>query len=750
MMSKNSFLQISKWNFQKRTPYLFFCFIACFFFMPVNVFVTSMNYYSSLQDAFGQGGVFLEGDISWIASMLVPQASFSSFFGVLLCIVMAITFAITAFSWNNSIQKVDFYKSLPVKEKTRFFYIHFNSVIMFVLCFGINLILSNLAVAYFGFYTKSYLMASVISFFYHLLFFLAVYFLACIAQLITGNSVLATFGAIFFIFFEPFLALLFEALESTFYHTFLNTSYAQFGALGNGFLTPISAFAKGYLMVNDLPGHFLEISNYKPLLQSCVLLIVQILCYLILAYVLYIRRSPYAGNEKVTFQIVKPIMKILMMLTIVPALGYLFYELSNYSFKIATFGLISGVFLTQIVMQFVLEGEFKKVIKGIPSCFIGAVISVLFFAYCPMMQEQYDQYIPNIEKVDSVAIARGDENTKDYFNESFNQILSDKYILDRLCLTEESVIEQLCGAIKKSQQEHIYENSRYGYEVDCENLSVCFNLKNGKKVKRYYILEKEQVRALFDTYYESGNYREIASSVGNEKVNEFVLNLATHHKMAVYIAAERDFVFSTKQEDLSKELYMALLEDVPKRTLYTITTEIPIGEISVFAGTEDMEEMGMHHLLKSITFRIPFYESDETIMKLLADKVELKSQIDPDMIDRIEVSCDLASYKKAQNQETSTETKEVTEMAATEEIIIDKDEYMIDSTVTYTKDMQDFEAVLKCAYFQEAVYHVVDSERLREPYFYGIIHLTNGEAVSCYFKKGELPKEIRDSVIVSE
>lgn len=217
MTSKNSFWKFSRWNFKKRAWVLAVLLVVWFFALPVSVFSKAGTMIRGMQQSIQP----LEKQMEWAVNMIVNRSvSGNGLYGAF-TLAMGIFLALQGFSWNNHQSRVDMYKSVPVKENTRFFYINFNSFLIFCLSFGINMVLANISAVLWGVWSGRLLAVSVFSFFIHLMLFASVYFVTLIAQMLTGNIALGFCGASVILLIEPACFLLGRSLMSLFYKTYM-------------------------------------------------------------------------------------------------------------------------------------------------------------------------------------------------------------------------------------------------------------------------------------------------------------------------------------------------------------------------------------------------------------------------------------------------------------------------------------------------------------------------------------------------
>ena len=211
MTSKNSYWKLSAWNLKKRFWVILLNVMICFFMLPVATFINVKNYLMNYP---------LDAETVWIQKNIVNSSIMGSGVFAVITVVLAVFMALQCFSWINNRSKVDLYKSVPVKEVARFTYINVNSVVIFMLAFGVNLFLANIAVGINGLWSNQILYASILSMVLHSLLFIVSYVITLLAIFLTGNTVMGFFASITLLAIEPAVLYIKDALMGQYFHTF--------------------------------------------------------------------------------------------------------------------------------------------------------------------------------------------------------------------------------------------------------------------------------------------------------------------------------------------------------------------------------------------------------------------------------------------------------------------------------------------------------------------------------------------------
>ena len=313
MTSRSSYWKYSLWNIKKRSWILSLSIGLMFFALPMFTYLSVSGAVADYQllelktaDAYnGMCYSILTGNIYNILHFFIA-------------IVLGIIMAIQSLSWMNKRQKVDLYKSVPVREKERFIYIHLNSLFMYAVPLALGLLASNLIILGYGIYNSDFLKASAGIFVVCVLTFMGVYMLVLIAQLLTGNMVLAFFGGVFLLFVEVACRASILAFKTQFLDTFCgDTGYSQF-ATGN-LTSPIFSGLSAFLSIENRAFAQYHYFRYGAGVSTkCayyfVLLLLQLIVYTLIAYWLYKKRASQTGGKAIVFKKAVPLIQFAIVL----------------------------------------------------------------------------------------------------------------------------------------------------------------------------------------------------------------------------------------------------------------------------------------------------------------------------------------------------------------------------------------------------------------------------------------------------
>ncbi|MEG1501034.1 MAG: hypothetical protein RR396_03680, partial [Clostridiales bacterium] len=173
----------SIWDIFKQNIWLpTLAFILFFFSMPVatamqlqNITANDPRYISTLQ----------------FTDQLQRYLSFfydsTNVFIIMIFIITAIISACTVFKYLHNRKQVDFYHSLPLKREKLFISNFIGGLLLIIVPYLLNILLSLITIAGFGYFDQLHFMPMIQSIAVHLLFFLSIYSFTVLAAMLTGN-----------------------------------------------------------------------------------------------------------------------------------------------------------------------------------------------------------------------------------------------------------------------------------------------------------------------------------------------------------------------------------------------------------------------------------------------------------------------------------------------------------------------------------------------------------------------------------
>ena len=211
MTLKKSFLGNLKANLRRRVWLFVIMFLYFFFALPVATAMTlstEKSYYSNYRDIARRLGFCF-------AEIVGPNAVVA-----LLITVLAVIAGIQGFSYMYQRKKLDLYMSMPVSKESRFAAIYINGILAYLIPYLFHLVLSIIVAKAMG-ADISYAMKSMeTGAIGYLLLYLAIYHIAILTVMLTGNIIVTLLGTAVFLSYDGIAITVLLAYMSTFFSSF--------------------------------------------------------------------------------------------------------------------------------------------------------------------------------------------------------------------------------------------------------------------------------------------------------------------------------------------------------------------------------------------------------------------------------------------------------------------------------------------------------------------------------------------------
>lgn len=620
MTSKNSYWKLSRLNMKRRVPYLVVSFLICFIFITIISYFETRSYVRYM-DRY---------DITNVMNDIMRNIAMGNYFQDFVVIALAVLMALTGNSWNNSQKKNDFYKSLPVKERTRFIYIHLNSLIIFVISFGINLILVNLIAVFNGFYESKLIVATLYSFGIHTLEFIAVYMVAVIAQYLTGNMILAVCLTGVFGVAETVIRILLESYKETFYKTYLVFIYDYSKFLYKNWTSPVAGALQAHQSISNKYRDFYLLENYTEIWPGVIKLILQIVIYTAIAYYIYSRRPAQNGDKNFIFSATKPFIKGLITVPAVSAFVLMVVNETESVFVPGIISLVVALVILHIVLQFVIEGDFAAVRRGLGTTAIAGVIVAGVIVAFYFNGSRFDNYKPKLEDVNGVSISTGNEFELNFYNNnaSHTMLRSSDYFLNEVNLTDRAFVNEVVEIISNDIDNDRYYYDEWAESGNCECLDISFNMNNGKRVVRRYTIPAEDFGKIVFDMYDLDEYRHYSNQLEYEN-NRYYIEDAQKMEIVYYNYGFSSYdMYAVEDKEEQKKLLSALSMDHNLRGGDIYQNSVLIGSTEIRIPQRGQMD---------IYFTFPVYAEDVNTIEVFNEMGYEPHGIDLDEINEIQI-----------------------------------------------------------------------------------------------------------------
>lgn len=432
-------------------------------------------------------------------------------FVAMIVVGLALLAAWSGLAWLHSRKQMDLYGSLPVKREVLYGMECATAVVWFLFSYVVNLSLTWVVAISKGLLTGKAIQLGIYSIGVFLLGFLAIYFCAAVAMMLTGKVLTGILGTLVFCGIAPVTVVLLVALPDLFFISYVSTS----GIWENiaSYLSPAVVYARMLVHI----GSYLsldKVKNYVELLPTIVMLIWIVAGAVASVILLRIRPTEGAEQSMVFAKTEGPIKGcILYPIAIGGALFFWGIRGDYGEYGWMWFGLLFVSFVISILIEIIYHHDRKQIFKHKLSTGISvgvAIITILGFRYDIF---GIDIWLPKENKVESIVLLDdynyiwfeypdGSQNNEEYLRNNMDRTTGD-YIYDYL-LEGQDFLE-------------IYRDARYGdIEAEAylnehgwgETFTVVFQMKDGTVRERLYRLSEESVEAIRRQMFEEELYKE--------------------------------------------------------------------------------------------------------------------------------------------------------------------------------------------------------------------------------------------------
>ena len=643
MTSGSLYFKLLKEDFRRRLWAVALVFLAFFFTLPIGLALNmenaaNSNYYRyNDYEPFIQDGTMT--DLQYKARLLelktevvLNGVEYGNGMIAFLMIIAAVVIGVSSFAYLHNKKKVDFYHSIPVRREALFGAQFSGGIFMVGAAYGFNLLLLTGVALSYGVPVGRILGAMAGGWALNMLYYALMYSVAVAAMMMTGNIVVGVLGTGVFFFFLPGVMMLLGWYCETFFVTtarYMWSSDQSPFTWGVRYLSPFSVYINSFgWKMNELVKHVPE-------------LICTILAFLAVATLdleLYRKRPSEAAGKAMAFKKSMPPVRILLVLGIGLAGGMFFWSLQS-RLRWGLFGTMVSVVLTHCIVEIIYHFDFKKLFGRklqLALCLGAGVLVFLSFRYD---WYGYDSYLPAADEVVSASLEL-DIDSGWLNNRSVLQNGQGEYELDYkpayenieedMKLTDMDLVMPLAkegrrsallgrderlGIVKAVPQARrvsyiggadgptsVFIASKIGGEdggSDPEakeyytGMTVCYQLANGRRVRRAYTIALSDVMDVYGELYKEAAYKEGLYPVFHETPGNLEKVIYREAGSSVYTGEDSRIISGLL--DAYKTDFMAL-------DTQTRIKEVPVGAISFVSKdvqeyiNQNLKQIGRAHV----------------------------------------------------------------------------------------------------------------------------------------------------------
>ncbi len=578
----------------------------------------------------------------------------------------AVLAGIQGFSYLYDRSKIDFYHSKPVKSSKRFTAIWINGLLVYVLPLIVGTVINALLVTTSGVMDMALLASMCEAVVLLIALYIAVYSIVILAVMLTGKPLITIMGIGVFLFYEMAVRSLFTGCCSFFFDFY-------HGYNGDDWYMPlVSPFYVLNKYMNDEWGVMLTVIG----------LLVFAGAVLALAFWCYKKRPCELAGSAMTFQGIKPFIKIGVSVPVAIFAGLATAGLMEYSpldgsgspFFPILLGVIFVVLcnaLIQVIFETDIRGMFHKKRDIVITAVLSLVI-VLVFRYDLV---GFDSRIPKSGSIESVAIVT-DTNYRYscyFYDENMKQLDKEEYADKYMFLTGSDAENVRELALYSIEQYEKYPNRRAFWDGGQEHSDVVykFRLKNGRIIARCIpvLLRDETARGLINEIESSEAFVRANEPAMSEYFYEAILN-GDFKVNALWGNGVREENMTYSQACEFLKLYR---EDLLNSSYVEKSKELPMGQVEMYLDRQ---------ISYSRWIPLTVYPSYENCVAFLQENgYETEQYVSMEDIDYIQIH----KYYQTEEENISTET-----MAGFAEVVtVAKEEEMYSAEYVDAQEIAD-------------------------------------------------------------
>ncbi|MDE6662764.1 MAG: hypothetical protein K2K46_05390 [Lachnospiraceae bacterium] len=559
MTSKRSFLVSLKENNKRRIWVWIVSFLTMLLTYP-----GIMTMYISRIKFWNKDGAYATAELykRALCSAVTDALGFHKFITVAITF-LAIIIGVQGFSYLYSRKKIDMYHSVPVSAKRRFVVIYLSGVLTYVIPCLISVALAIIMAAVQGGMSSGALAECGLALLMNLIYFLAVYNMAILAVMLTGN-----------VFITALAIGVFLSIGYLWQYFFINMQY-------NFFETKCTFFDNREMETTlSICLNHMEASSYirwldMPDIVKNVLTLsgrwfVEMLLIGALAFFCYLKRPSEAAGKAIAYKVITPFLKVIIAPTVGMIIYILVYDGSYSNMAFAIFAMIIGTILCAGIMEIIYEFDMRAAVKNLVSTGISVVVAIAIFSIFYFDIFSYDTYVPDKNKVESIAISINPySNSYLRFNDgSIRGMGEGNYLRDNMFITD---VEPVLELVKNNQKD--MEDV-----VEKQGVFILYRLKSGRKVSRQATIDFADASnaALLDKIMGTKEYR--------EGVYQIAKNADVISRPDATITYKNGVVEANIPHKESEKIRQAWLKDMENFNFSLARNNLPCGYINIFYG----------------------------------------------------------------------------------------------------------------------------------------------------------------------
>lgn len=503
---------------------------------------------------------------------------------ILLYALLGIITAVCGFAYLHSKAKIDFYHSLPIRRKEIFWSITVSSLLIFGVLLLATIFIEGIITVVLGYFTMEILANLTLSFVLYFLTFLSAFLTAALAMILTGNIFVGVLGTGVFITWAPvIIKYVFESLERMFFTTYVEPpeilKVLDYGSpvylLCRIGIDNNPSYTNSYMLLRLTEG---GIALNKMVLFTVVG--VWIVLLLVLCVKLFDIRPSERAGQAMAFPKINSIVRICLVIPAAVYTGAYLYNIALSSSKIWIFiGIIIGTIVFHGIIECIYQFDIHSIFHHWKQMLLtlAAVLCLTVSFYLDFYG--YDTYVPRASQLESIMLEAGSFSGKlDYFWGKEQKGITGKEMEDTIASLKTAVKSKT----EETNKDTIFSSANNGMDMSDDAtrqfVTATYTMKNGRKAKRCFSLDKTAANAVLEQAFQSETYRESLYSlytVDFSEIKEITWNNLLNTKILNFTEQEKN------------EFLSIFLKELDTLTYEQMRTTFPAAELTIRHDTEN-------------------------------------------------------------------------------------------------------------------------------------------------------------------
>ncbi len=344
--------------------------------------------------------------------------------------------------------------------------VYINGIVIYLVANLSGMVLGTVIAASQGAVNMDVLATAGLAFVWNLFLFLAFYHMMMLAVMLTGNRFVTVCAYLTFVLYEYGLKTQISALKRIFFNT-----YSEYYLGAEPKLSVIYDCTIHIWNIKNAQNAAAAAAIAMPIVAKWILIGT---VFLALAYLAYKKRPSEAAGVAVAFPFMKPVAKVAVAIPVALLAGRMVYDTSYENELLQIAGMLAGGLIFCAAAEVLFDFDIRSIFRHLPSS--GVALAGILAIFCIFKWDifGYDSYIPEQNKVESIAIS-ADGYYDNYWDENQQYLGQGEFEKENMFLTDVSPVLALAESVKGADTEQM---------GDARPVQILYRLTSGRMAAR--------------------------------------------------------------------------------------------------------------------------------------------------------------------------------------------------------------------------------------------------------------------------